>query len=73
MQYHIQNNQLNPLSPSDMYGKIWVAFREMEEDYHYFIDYLWAKSSAFEVWDTLTSAPDLASAMKEYFKSKEGE
>lgn len=66
--------QLDPLSPADMYGKIWVAFKEMGELYEHFCSEIYSKGHKLDSWwdyDLLTSAPDLAQALLEYINSKE--
>ena len=65
--------QLDPLSPADMYGKIWVAFNEQNpEDGYRFLERLFKTQGWLSYAHTLTSAPDLAKAMFEYFRSKGG-
>lgn len=63
---------LDPLDPADMYGKTWVAFKEKGEFYIWLIKKSRGKTTWW-AWDILTSPPDLAQAMLEYFKEKEDE
>ena len=75
---HIENNQLDPLDPADMYGKIWVAFRGQKQgNQSCFADFLkkrvrysWGVASTLNL---ATSASDLAEAMLEYMKEKKVE
>ena len=64
-------NNLDPLDPADMYGKIWVAFANwhLMGFEQYMVDKYGNRFTYY--FRTLTSAPDLAQAMLEYFKEKE--
>lgn len=68
------HHNLDPLDPADMYGKIWVAFRKMGDDYDFETFLLVHHGSTIAiVLPILTSAPDLSQAMLEYIKEKENE
>ena len=64
--------QLDPLDPADMYGKIIPAFKKDWQNMDNLLGW-----SGFDGWGvceiapTLTSAPDLAESILEYFTEKE--
>ena len=73
---HLQDKQLDPLDPADMYGKIWPAFTNMKEEsfgQHFITDIL-IKGKEIDVYDLvqgvylLTSPPNLAQALLEYIE-----
>ena len=69
---HLVDNQLDPDSPLDMYGKIWKAFRKKYYlDFKHWLIFRYGEHINRKYFDILTSAPDLAKAMLTYFKEKE--
>jgi hypothetical protein len=71
---HIKENQLDPLSPADMYGKIWPAFEEDSDKYYEFLDWLGVVTkgtlSQASLVNLVTSPELLAQALLEYVKEK---
>jgi hypothetical protein len=64
--FHIPT-QLDPLDPGDMYGKIWPAFMHGYD----FLDKLFQREGIYGLSHILTSPPDLAKSLLDYFNSKE--
>ena len=62
-----------------MYGKIWPAFEDRTngchgiDKMHKFLEWLWwtSEEEYIDFAITLTSAPDLAESLLEYFREKE--